>query len=112
MDVGSRWIVLLHFPHSPHPCGLAMQEQFAEKVGMRALKSSIYTPHPSPLPEGEGIVRNSLKHSLNKLIPFMARRPTEVPMVQAHHERNQHLVVRPELVEGLCRDSLSRYAMR
>ncbi|MEQ1544781.1 M20/M25/M40 family metallo-hydrolase [Methyloglobulus sp.] len=31
-----------------------------EKVGMRGLKSSIYNPHPSPLPEGEGIFRDSL----------------------------------------------------
>ena len=41
-------------------------------------------------------VANSLQipeESLNKLIPFMVR--------QAHHERNQHLTVRPELVEGL-----------
>ena len=41
------------------------------------------------------------KESLNKLIPFMVRRPKEVPVVQAHHERNQPLTVRPELVEGL-----------
>jgi hypothetical protein len=27
-----------------------------EKVGMRALKSNIYNPLPSPLPEGEGIL--------------------------------------------------------
>ncbi len=32
----------------------------AEKVGMRALKSSGYFPHPSPLPEGEGIIRGFL----------------------------------------------------
>jgi hypothetical protein len=31
------------------------------------------------------------KESLNKLIPFMVRRPKEVPVVQAYHERNQHL---------------------
>ncbi|MDA1343533.1 MAG: type III pantothenate kinase [Proteobacteria bacterium] len=30
-----------------------------EKVDMRGLKSSIYNPHPSPLPEGEGIFRDS-----------------------------------------------------
>jgi hypothetical protein len=29
-----------------------------EKVGMRDLKSSIYNPHPSPLPEGEGVLEN------------------------------------------------------
>jgi hypothetical protein len=33
------------------------------------------------------------KEVLNKLIPFLVR--------QAHHERNQALAVRPELVEGL-----------
>jgi len=31
-----------------------------EKAGMRGLESSIYTPHPNPLPEGEGIFRGSL----------------------------------------------------
>jgi hypothetical protein len=31
-----------------------------EKAGMRGLKSIIYNPHPSPLPEGEGIFRDSL----------------------------------------------------
>ena len=40
--------------------GRAMSGTIAEKVGMRVLKSVIYTPHPSPLPEGEGIVRSSL----------------------------------------------------
>ncbi len=29
---------------------------------MRALKSSGYSPHPSPLPEGEGIVRGFHKN--------------------------------------------------
>jgi hypothetical protein len=33
-----------------------------------------------------------LKETLNKLNPFMVR--------QAQDERNQHLTVRPELVEG------------
>jgi hypothetical protein len=28
---------------------------------MRALKTSIYNPHPSPLPEGEGIFRDTHK---------------------------------------------------
>jgi hypothetical protein len=37
------------------------------------------------------------KEALNKLIPFMVR--------QAHHERNQTLAVRPELVEGLVQRS-------
>ncbi len=32
-----------------------------EKVGMRELKSITYPPHPSPLPEGEGMFRGSLK---------------------------------------------------
>jgi hypothetical protein len=36
---------------------------------------------------------NCFEEVLNKLIPFMVR--------QAHHERNQTLAVRPELVEGL-----------
>ena len=36
----------------------------------------------------------------------MVRRPTEVPVVQAHHERNQRNTVRPELVEGLIQGSL------
>ncbi len=31
-----------------------------EKAGMRALKSIGYFPNPSPLPEGEGIIRGSL----------------------------------------------------
>jgi hypothetical protein len=38
-----------------------------------------------------------LKDPLNKLILFMVRRPTEVPMVQAHYERNQPLIVRSRL---------------
>jgi hypothetical protein len=33
---------------------------FREKVGMRELKSNIYNPHPSPLPDGEGIFKDSL----------------------------------------------------
>ncbi len=33
------------------------------------------------------------KETPNRLIPFMVR--------QAHHERNQPVTVRPELVEGL-----------
>ena len=39
----------------------------------------------------------ALKESLNKLISFMVRRPKEVPVVQAHHEQNQPLTVRPRL---------------
>jgi hypothetical protein len=31
----------------------------------------------------------------------MVRRPKEVPVVQAHHEQNQHLNIRGESVEGL-----------
>jgi hypothetical protein len=38
------------------------------------------------------------KKPLNKLIPTMVR--------QAHHERNQQLTVRPELVEGLIQNFL------
>jgi hypothetical protein len=37
----------------------------------------------------------------------MVRRPAEVPVVHTHHERNQLLTVRPELVEGLVRSFLS-----
>lgn len=38
--------------------------------------------------------------TLKKLITFMVRRPTEAPVVQAHHERNQITTVRPEFVEA------------
>lgn len=31
------------------------------------------------------------KETLSKLIPFLVRRPKEVPVVQAHYERNQLL---------------------
>ncbi len=34
-----------------------------EKVGMRILKSDAYIPHPSHLPEGEGIFRGSHKYT-------------------------------------------------
>jgi hypothetical protein len=37
-----------------------------EKDAMRVLKSSIYTPHSSPLPEGEGIFRDSLINNAQK----------------------------------------------
>ncbi len=37
----------------------------------------------------------------------MVRRPKEVPVVQAHHEWNQPLTVRPELVEGLIQRLLN-----
>jgi hypothetical protein len=46
-----------------------------EKVGMRGLKSIIYTPHPSPLPVGESIFRGSLKlgaESKSDTIDFFA----------------------------------------
>jgi glycerol-3-phosphate dehydrogenase (NAD(P)+) len=39
-----------------------------------------------------------IKQVLNKLVPFMVR--------QAHHERNQIPIVRPEPVEGLDRSFL------
>ena len=51
MDVGSR---------VPTVGALGDAGAVAEKVGMRALKSSSYSPHPSPLSEGEGIIRDSL----------------------------------------------------
>jgi len=37
------------------------------------------------------------------MIPFMVRRPKEVPVVQAHHERNQPNTVRPEPFDKLRR---------
>jgi hypothetical protein len=40
--------------------------------------------------------RQRLEETPNKLIQFMVRRPKEVPVVQAHHERNQPLAIRPE----------------
>lgn len=43
-------------------------------------------------PRSCGVVMKS-NEILIKLIAFMAR--------QAHHERNQYITVRPELVEGL-----------
>ncbi len=51
MDVGSR---------VPTVGALGDAGAVAEKVGMRALKSSSYSPHPNPLPEGEGIIRGYL----------------------------------------------------
>jgi hypothetical protein len=49
-----------------------------------------------------------MKETLIKLIPFMVR--------QAHHERNQQLTARPELVEGLSQSFLkivfSKYASK
>jgi len=44
--------------------------------------------------------KHIIKESLNKLIPLMVR--------QAHHERNQPLTVRPELVEGLNQSFLKK----
>ncbi|NOU22926.1 MAG: FecR family protein [Methyloglobulus sp.] len=37
-----------------------------EKVGMRGLKSIIYNPPPSPLPEGEGIFKDSLNTQITQ----------------------------------------------
>ncbi len=54
-----------------------------------------------PPPRSKQAIGNLDKESLNTLIPLMVRRPREVPVVQAHHERNQTLAVRPEPVEGL-----------
>jgi|CXWL01.1.fsa_nt_gi hypothetical protein len=39
-----------------------------------------------------------LEKTLNKLVTFMVR--------QVHHERNQHITVRPEFVEGLNQASV------
>ncbi len=44
----------------------------------------------------------NLKETLNKLIPFVVR---PFDKLTAHHERNQQLTVRPELVEGLIQRS-------
>jgi len=41
-----------------------------------------------------------IKETLNKLIMFMVR--------QAHHERNQRITVRPELVERLNQSFLNK----
>ena len=37
----------------------------------------------------------------------MVRRPTQVPVLQAYHERYQHLTVRPGLLEGLVQRILN-----
>ena len=47
---------------------------------------------------------NTFRKTLIKRIPFMVR--------QAHHERNQHLTVRPEPVEGLNQHFLRRCGKR
>jgi hypothetical protein len=54
------------------------------------------------------LIDTGFKESLNKLISFIVRRPKEVPVVQAHHERNQPFPVRPELVEGLVQRFLNQ----
>ncbi len=41
--------------------GRATSVTVAKKDGMRELESNNYTPHPSPLPKGERIVRNARK---------------------------------------------------
>ncbi len=56
LDVGSRWKNAPAFAAFSTSCTSAV----TEKVGMRDLKSSSYSPNPSPLPEGEGIIRGSL----------------------------------------------------
>jgi hypothetical protein len=38
----------------------------------------------------------------------MAQRPKEVPVVQARHERNRYVTVRPELVEGSLSKDITR----
>ncbi len=59
MDVGSRWKNAPAFSTFTTSMWLGNAGAVAEKVGMRDLKSSSYSPHPSPLPEGEGIIRDS-----------------------------------------------------
>lgn len=62
-------------------------------------------------------MRMVFRETLNKLIPFLAR---PFDKLTAHHERNQHLVVRPDpsatlrtkgLVKGLNQGFLSFYYM-
>jgi hypothetical protein len=42
-----------------------------------------------------------IRKTLNKLIPIMVRQDPSELSRRAHHERNQPITVRPELVEGL-----------
>jgi nicotinate-nucleotide--dimethylbenzimidazole phosphoribosyltransferase len=58
----------------------------------------------SQLQQKHDVLRKALDFHKG-LIPLMVRRPTEVPVVQAHHERNQTTTVRPEPVEGLKQNS-------
>ncbi len=61
-----------------------------EKVGMRGLKSS-YTPHPSPLPEGEGIVGNSYNSSLwDKWVVIFGIMPSLIILTYLCFHLDQH----------------------
>jgi hypothetical protein len=40
------------------------------------------------------------------LISIMVRQGSPERSRRTHHERNRRVTVRPEFVEGLCRDSL------
>ena len=51
---------------------------------------------------------DQLRETLNKLIPLMVRQGSPERSRRAHHERNQPLTVRPELVEGLNQSFLNR----
>lgn len=53
-----------------------------------------------PFDYGLDGVDNSIKETLNKLIPFMVRQGSPERCRRAHHERNQQFTVRPEPVEG------------
>ncbi|NOS74154.1 MAG: bifunctional diaminohydroxyphosphoribosylaminopyrimidine deaminase/5-amino-6-(5-phosphoribosylamino)uracil reductase RibD [Methyloglobulus sp.] len=68
------------------------------------LDSSLKMPLPSKMLDlpGRTIILTCGQQAdlSNDMIPFMVRRPEEVPVVQAHHERNHIKTVRPELVEG------------
>jgi hypothetical protein len=41
------------------------------------------------------------------LVPVMVRQGSPERSRRTHHERDQRVTVRPEPVEGLCKDSLS-----
>ena len=72
--------------------GRATSGTVAEKVGMRGLKS-IYTlhPHPSPLPEGEGTVRNSQNSSLwDKWIVIFGVMPSLIILTYLCFHLDQH----------------------
>jgi hypothetical protein len=52
------------------------------------------------------------KEALNESIPLMPFDFAQEGVRQAHHERNQQLIVRPEFVEGLVQRFHNRLAQR